>query len=107
MNINVSDKLIYFGAGCGLGLIVGALFAPKAGYETRNDISTRVDDLTQKVQEKIQSSGLRETATETWENVKQKGRNVVNIGKQRLNESIEEGTTRFSESLEDDTIAER
>ena len=107
MNITVSDKLIYFGAGCGIGLILGALFAPKAGSETRQNISTKVDDLTHKVQERVQSSGIRETAGETWENVKQKGRNVVDIGRQRLKESLEAGKRRFNESIEGENLAER
>ena len=107
MNITINDKLVYFGAGCGLGLLIGALFAPQSGQETRQNLSSKVDDLTQKVQDKISSSGIRETASQTWQNVVQKGKNVASIGKHRLNESIEAGTRKFNESIEDEDLAER
>jgi len=107
MNINVSDKLIYLGAGCGIGLVLGALFAPQSGEQTRHDLTNKVDDLTHKVQEKIQSSGISNTAAQTWSNVVEKGKNVANIGRQRLNESIEAGRRKFNESIEDEDLAER
>ena len=31
MTINVSDKLMYLAAGCGIGAVAGMLFAPRAG----------------------------------------------------------------------------
>lgn len=107
MNININDKLIYFGAGCGLGVLMGALFAPKSGQQTRHDLSNKVDDLTHKVQDKIHSSGLRNTASETLHNVVEKGKNVASMGRRRFNESIEAGRNRFNESIEDDDLAER
>jgi len=107
MNININDKLIYLGAGCGIGLILGALFAPQSGQEMRHDIGNKVDDLTHKVQDKIQSSGIRETASQTWQNVVEKGKNVASIGRQRFNESVEAGKRKFNESIEDDELAER
>jgi gas vesicle protein len=107
MNINVSDKMIYFGAGCGLGLILGALFAPQSGEQTRQTITDKVDDLTHKVQEKIQSSGIRETASQTWRSAVESGKNVASIGRQRLNDTMEAGRRKFNESIEDDDLAER
>ena len=107
MNINISDKLIYLGAGCGIGLVLGALFAPQSGEQTRQDLTNKVDDLTHKVQDKIQSSGISGAASQTWNNVVEKGKNVASIGRQRLNESIEAGRRRFNESLEDEDLAER
>jgi gas vesicle protein len=107
MNINVSDKVLYLGAGCGIGLILGALFAPSSGEEMRHNISDKVDDLTHRLQEKVQSSKLTDTATKTWNDVVEKGKNIASIGKQRLNESIEAGRRRFNESIEDEGLAER
>ena len=107
MNINISDKLVYFGAGCGLGLVLGALFAPQSGQETRRNLSNKMDDLSHKVQDKIESSGIRETASQTWQNVMQKGKNVADIGRRRFNESVEAGRRRFNESMEDDDLMER
>ena len=62
MNISVNDKLIYLGAGCGIGLVIGLLFAPQSGHEIRHTLTSKIDDLTNKVQEKVQQSGIRETA---------------------------------------------
>lgn len=107
MTINVSDKLIYLAAGCGIGAVIGVLFAPRSGQEMRHDLTTKMDDLTHKVQEKAQQSGVREAASQTWHNVVEKGKNVATIGRQRVNESIEAGKRRFSQSIEDDDQVER
>ncbi len=107
MNINISDKIIYLGAGCGIGLVIGMLFAPQSGSETRHTLTNRVDDLTHKVQDKVQHSGIGETASQTWHSVIEKSKNVANIGRTRLNESIEAGKRKFSESMEFDEPLER
>ena len=107
MNININDKIIYLGAGCGIGLVIGMLFAPQSGSETRHTLTNKVDDLTHKVQDKVQHSGIGETASQTWHNVVEKGKNVANIGRARLNESIEAGKRKFSESVEGDDLLER
>jgi gas vesicle protein len=107
MNISVNDKLIYLGAGCGIGLVMGLLLAPQSGGEIRHTLTNKVDDLANKVQEKVQQSGIRETAGQTWHNVVEKGKNVANIGRARLNESIEAGKRKLSESIEGEDLAER
>src|SRR5262249_25432725 len=107
MNININDKLLYLGAGCGIGLVLGALFAPKSGIETRRDLSHKMDDLSHTVQEKIQASGIADTASQTWQNVVQTGRNVASMGRRRMNESIEAGRRRFNQSIEDEDLSER
>src|SRR5256885_7728374 len=60
MNISVNDKLIYLGAGCGIGLVMGLLFAPRSGQDIRHTLTSKVDDLTHKVGEgaKIGSTRL-------------------------------------------------
>jgi gas vesicle protein len=107
MEITINDKLIYLGAGCGIGLVLGMLFAPQSGEQTRHNLTNKVDDLTHKVQEKVQQSGITDTASETWRNVVEKGKNVANIGRARLNDSIEAGKRKFNESIEDEDLAER
>ena len=85
MDIKVNDKLVYLGAGCGIGLVLGLLFAPQSGEEIRHTLTSKVDDLTHKVQdkvqEKVQESGIADTASQTWRNVMEKGKNVASIGK--------------------------
>jgi gas vesicle protein len=100
MNINVSDKLIYLGAGCGIGVVLGLLFAPQSGEEIRHNLSSKVDDLTHRVQDKISQSGIGDTANQTWNTMVEKGKNVASIGRQRINESIEAGKRKFNESFE-------
>ncbi|HEU5236154.1 MAG TPA: YtxH domain-containing protein [Pyrinomonadaceae bacterium] len=107
MNININDKLIYLGAGAGIGVVLGLLFAPKSGQEMRNDLGHRVDDLSHKVQDRIESSGIKDTATHTWQNVVEKGKNVASMGRRRFNESIEAGRTKFNESIEGEELSER
>jgi gas vesicle protein len=106
MEINVNDKLIYLGAGCGIGLVLGLLFAPQSGEEMRNTITSRVDDLTHKVQDRVHESGIGDTASQTWRNVVEKGKNVASMGRTRLNESVEAGKRKFNESMEQDDLAE-
>ena len=102
MNITVNDKLIYLGAGCGIGLVIGLLLAPQSGHEIRHTLTSKIDDLTNKVQEKVQQSGIRETAGQTWRDVVERGRNVANIGKARVNESIEAAKQKYNQSIEED-----
>jgi gas vesicle protein len=85
MNIDIDDRLIYLAAGCGVGLILGLLFAPESGEEMRQDLSNTVGDLTHKVQS----------------SVIEKGKNVAQFGRQRLNESMEAGKRKYSELMEE------
>jgi gas vesicle protein len=82
------------------GAAVGVLFAPKSGQQLRSDLSGKVDELKNKVQEKVQGSGISEEVTGTVKNVMERGKNVASIGRQRINESIEAGKRKFNESLE-------
>jgi gas vesicle protein len=79
MNINVNEKLMYLGAGCGIGLVLGLLFAPQSGEETRHDLTDTMDDLTHSVIEK--------------------GKNVAQMGRQRFNESVESGKRKYNDFL--------
>jgi len=107
MTITISDKLIYLGTGCGIGLVLGALFAPKSGEETRQDLSHKVDELTDRVQEKIDASGITDAASQTWNNVVGKGKDVASMGRQRLNDSIEAARRRYNAAMEDEDFVER
>ena len=54
-NENDKNSLIYLLAGFGLGALIGALagvlLAPKAGSETRDELTTKVKDLKGKTEE--------------------------------------------------------
>lgn len=100
MTINISNKLICLAAGAAAGL----LFAPKSGQEMRSTLSGKVDDLKNRLQEKLQETGTGEgvtdTVKDTFKNVVERGKNVASIGRQRINESFEAGKRKFNESLE-------
>lgn len=107
MTINISDKLFYLG----LGAVVGVLLAPKSGKEIRSSIASKGQDLRDTVVNRIQESGVGDTANRALHNVVELGKeavgrgrntasNIASIGRQRLNESIEAGKQRFNESLE-------
>jgi gas vesicle protein len=96
MMINLNNKLFYLLAGAA----VGVLFAPKAGQEMRSDLSGKVGTLKNKLQEKVQDTGIAEEVTGTVRNVMERGRNLASIGRQRVNESIEAGKRKFNESVE-------
>ncbi|MGA3213788.1 MAG: YtxH domain-containing protein, partial [Terriglobales bacterium] len=38
------NSFLWFLAGLGLGAVVGVLYAPKAGYETRDDILRQAEE---------------------------------------------------------------
>jgi len=106
MTINVSDKVIFLGAGCGIGFVLGALFAPRSGREMRENLGQKVDDLSHKVHEKVQSSGLGDTAQHAMSDITQRGKNVANFARKRINESIESARGRFNDTIGNE-VAER
>jgi gas vesicle protein len=94
------NKFMYLAAGCGIGLALGALFAPQSGRQTRQTVGKKVDDLTHKVQERIQSSNIRGAASQTWHNAVEKGKNVIAISQKRFNQSTHAQARNLNEPLE-------
>ena len=107
MNNNVSDKLLYRAAGCGIGAALGVLFAPRPGQQIRHNLTGKVDELTSRVQAKVQESGVREAASSTFRNVIAKGKNIAGVGRHRMKESIEAGKRKFNESIESEDLGSR
>lgn len=66
---NDKNSLIYLLAGFGLGALIGALagllFAPKAGEETREELTTKVKDLKGKTEEWIAEQKAKRTTAVT------------------------------------------
>jgi len=96
MTINVSDKALYLAAGCGIGAVIGMLFAPRAGHEIRSKFAN-----------KVQETGIGDAANHTFRNIVERGRNVASIARERLSESIEAGKRKFNESIEGEELASR
>jgi len=66
---NVGSKVTYFLVGLGIGALVGILFAPKSGEETREYLSKRADEGKEFAQRKARE--LRERADELIERGKE------------------------------------
>jgi len=65
---NVGSKVSYFLVGLGVGALVGVLFAPKSGEETREFLSNKADEGKDYAQRKARE--LRERADELIERSK-------------------------------------
>jgi gas vesicle protein len=66
---NVGSKVTYFLVGLGVGALVGILFAPKSGEETRDYLSKKADEGKDYAQKKARE--LRERADELIERSKE------------------------------------
>ena len=66
---NVGSKVTYFLVGLGVGALVGILFAPKSGEETRDFLSKKADEGKDYAQKKARE--LRERADELIERSKE------------------------------------
>jgi len=62
---NVGSKVTYFLVGMGIGALVGVLFAPKSGEETRRFLSDKADEGRDYAQKKARE--LRERADDLIE----------------------------------------
>ncbi|MGD0956957.1 MAG: YtxH domain-containing protein [Candidatus Acidiferrales bacterium] len=66
---NVGSKVSFFLVGLGIGALIGILFAPKSGEETREYLSSRADEGKEYAQRKARE--LRERAEDLIERSKE------------------------------------
>ena len=86
---NVGSKVSYFLVGLGVGALVGVLFAPKSGEETRDFLAKRADDGREFAQKKARE--LRERADELIE----RGKDVATRKRDSLTAAVEAGREAF------------
>ena len=86
---NVGSKVSYFLVGLGVGALLGVLFAPKAGEETREFLSQKADEGRDYAQRKARE--LRERADELIE----KGRDVARSKKDSIAAAVEAGREAY------------
>ena len=86
---NSGAKFIYFLTGVGIGALVGILFAPQSGKETREYITSRADDSREFLVRK--SRELREQANDYVE----RGKGVLNQQRDHLAAAIEAGKQAY------------
>ena len=75
---NVGSKVSFFLVGLGIGALVGILFAPKSGEETREYLSQKADEGRDYAQRKARE--LRERA----EDIVERGKQVATRQKETL-----------------------
>jgi gas vesicle protein len=80
-----SSGLGWFLAGLGIGALVGVLYAPKSGRETREDLANSAADAQRRAAELIDQG--RQRANEYAE----QGRQMMEQGRQKANDLVEQG----------------
>ncbi len=89
---NSNNTVRVFGAlflGAAIGGVLGVLFAPEKGSETRKRLSAKGNDLTDAMKEKVQE--LIEEFRNEADAVKEKVNEYKENGKDKVNEYLEKG----------------
>ena len=86
---NVGSKVSYFLVGLGVGALVGVLFAPKSGEETREFLNKKADEGKDYAQKKARE--LRERADELIE----RGKEVAVSKKDSITAAVEAGREAY------------
>jgi len=95
-NESGAGGLGWFLAGLGVGALIGVLYAPKAGKETREDLANAARDAKDKAAELVEQG--KQVANEYVE----QGKQYVEQGKQKAAELVEEGKRQAKESIDKD-----
>jgi gas vesicle protein len=86
---NVGSKVSFFLVGVGIGALLGVLFAPKSGDETRDYLAKRADEGRDFAQKKARE--LRERADDLIE----RGKDVAARKRDSLTAAVEAGREAF------------
>jgi gas vesicle protein len=86
---NVGAKISYFLVGLGIGTLVGILFAPKSGEETREYLVAKADEGREYAQKKARE--LRERAEDLIERSKE----IINREKGSIAAAVEAGKETY------------
>jgi gas vesicle protein len=86
---NVGSKVSYFLVGLGVGALMGVLFAPKSGEETRDYLNKRADDGREFAQKKAKE--LRDRADDLIE----RGKDAATRKRDSIASAVEAGRDAF------------
>jgi gas vesicle protein len=86
---NAGSKISYFMVGLGIGALVGILFAPKSGEETRDFLAQKADEGREYAQRKARE--LRERAEDLMERSKQ----AASRQKETLSAAVDAGRDAY------------
>jgi gas vesicle protein len=86
---NVGSRISFFLVGLGIGALVGILFAPKSGEETREYLSQKADEGREYAQRKARE--LRERADDLIE----RGKSTVSHQKESISAAVDAGREAY------------
>ncbi len=86
---NIGSKISYFMVGLGIGALIGILFAPKSGEETREYLAKKADEGKEYAQRKARE--LRERA----EDLIERGKEVATRQKDSISAAVEAGREAY------------
>ena len=92
-----NSSIGWFLAGLGLGALVGVLFAPKSGDETREYLANRANE----VPDRLRNSSQQ--ARESWNQWVDKGKEYVDRGKQQVQSAFDAGRRAYQENAGENT----
>ena len=95
--MKAQDKFTYLLAGLGLGALVGVIFAPKSGAETRGLIVNKAGEGKDFLVR--QGERIRDAASDALE----KGKNLVTSQKDRIAEAYEAGRQAYRDAVKEPT----
>jgi len=88
------NGLANFFLGLGIGVVLGMLFAPKSGTETRELILNKADQGKDFI--KKQTATLQDTAS----TIVEKGRDIVGRQRDNINDAVQAGKQAYREKVE-------
>ena len=89
MSDSVGSRVSFFVVGLGIGAIIGILFAPKSGEETRDYLSAKADEGRDYAQQKARE--LRERAEDLLERSKE----IMERQKDAVSSAVEAGKETY------------
>lgn len=89
MSDNVGSKISFFLVGLGIGALVGILFAPRSGEETREYLAQKADEGREYAQRKARE--LRERADDIIE----RGKGVATRQKESISAAVDAGREAY------------
>lgn len=89
MSNNAGSKVSFFLIGLGIGSLIGVLFAPKSGEETRDYLAAKADEGRDYAQKKARE--LRERAEDLLERSKE----VMGRQKEAISSAVEAGRETY------------
>jgi len=89
MSDKVGSRVSFFLVGLGIGALVGILFAPKSGEETREYLSAKADEGKEYAQKKARE--LRERAEDLIERSKE----IMSRQKDAINSAVDAGKQTY------------